>query len=216
MMGDEFEREFRRYVRENRLRVRACMGEPMMLSPTRQALVERIRNAFGGLRVGAEVNLYLSGEALDGCASDELLTRLRKEEVRDDWQKIPVDLLFACSACFSFIEPEGIRYLLPAAMVATMRYPQADHLDLNFYLTGSSSSAAESLSLLDANQRACVTDFMNEMRAEEGGDDGWLMTWDGLLPWEKELRATTAPKLTHAQFAIKLMEEYLRRMKHSE
>ena len=162
------------------------MREPMALSPSQSALVERIRSAFAGLRVGEDTLLYLSGEAEDSGWNimDELsLVQLRRLEVRDDWEHIPPELLSICDDGFTYIDAEGMRYMLPAFMVTSMLHPELEPELLSIVLTDS-GKAAHLLALLNGEQRACVSDFANEMRLAEIRRYHELIAWNDLLPWE--------------------------------
>ena len=200
------EKEFRRRVRERQLEARACMSEPEQLPPSRQSLLERIRSAYAGVCAGADTILYLSGEAEDEYLSKTFQAELRKEEQRTDWQLIPVDLLAACPNCIDYLDAEGMRYLLPAYMVASLLYPELELASLDYHLTF--EDAAELLSLLNDEQRACVTDYVNEMRVEEASEHGGLIVWDVLLPWEEAQRAATESALAPVIYAEKLMLAY--------
>ena len=188
----------------------AKMGEPARLSPSQEALTERIRSAFAGLRVGDDTLLYLSAEATDFYyIGDKQLERLCKLEVRDDWQQITPDLLAAGNAGFAFMDAEGFRYLLPAFMVNTLLYPQLHLSDesLSFYITDE-KIAKEKLALLNDAQRACVSDFVNEMRLAEMRRDSDLIYWDALLPWENDQRVATAPRTYCKSFAEDMLLRY--------
>lgn len=164
--------------------------------PRQADLVARIRTAFAKVGVGADATLYLSGAAEDCYLPEAYQAHLRAHEERRDWQRIPAEVLFCLHDCFPYLQAEGVRFLLPAYMVADLEYPAA-HWSRDFGLDHAlfSSRAGESLALLNEAQRACVTDYVNEKRLEEAPD--WdsapFYDWRNLLPWEEEERQTSSP-----------------------
>lgn len=176
------------------LRAKYAGLQAAVLCPRQAALVERIRSAFAKVGVGDRATLYLSGAAEDSYLPEGYQAFLRAHEERQDWQRIPADVLFCLHDCFYYLEPEGVRFLLPAYMVADLQYPSA-HWSRDFGLEFALFSCwpGERLDLLNTAQRACVTDYVNEKRLEEVPEwDGSASSdWRNLLPWEDADRRAT-------------------------
>ena len=176
------------------LRARYAGMQPAELCPRQAELVERIGSAFADVGVGADTTLYLSGAAEDDYLPESFQAFLRAHEERQHWQRIPADVLFCLHDCFYYLEPEGVRFLLPAYMVADLQYPSAGwSRDFGLEYALFSCWPGERLDLLNAAQRACVTDYVNEKRLEEAPEwDGSASSdWRNLLPWEDADRRAT-------------------------
>lgn len=194
------EAHFWEWMTELRQRYAGWQQRRGMLSPSVEKLVGRIREAFRKVRVGPEVMLYLSGAAEDDYLPESFQAVLRKKEERVLWKSILLDVLYACSDCLSYLDAEGTRFLLPAYMCYDLCYPEEEWNGLDFFL---SSPRSGRFSLFDAEQRACVTDYVNEKRLQDFREEGVrglsLHLWSFLLPWEEILRqkqrSAVSPKL---------------------
>lgn len=210
---DEEEVEFLRFVQNLEQSVRKCMEQPATLTPSQEALVERIREAFSGITVGPDTTLYLSGVAEDHYQSEEFITELRRREIREDWQSIPPTLLAACDDAIPFLDAEGMRYLLPAYMLTELHYPDNGGIGLEIRLSARnfdeeiSEYLNERLSLLTERQRDCVTDCIRELRLMECDESMELITAN-LLPWEEEDRNAHYPHLSDNEYAAQDLRRY--------
>lgn len=90
------------------------------LSPLAERLVERINAAFAGVSCHGEPRVLLGGEAADEYLSAEAEALLAPLEERDHWQRIPDDLLAACSDAPYYVGPEAYRFLLPRFMIGAL------------------------------------------------------------------------------------------------
>ena len=210
---DEEEIDFLRMVQRWEQEARAHMQSPAALTPSQAALVERIREAFSGITVGPDTTLYLSGVAEDDYQSEEFIAELRRREIRNDWQSIPPSFLIACDDAIPFLDAEGMRYLLPAYMLAELQYPDNGTIGLEIRLStrGFDEEITEyhndRLSLLTERQRDCVTDCIRELRLMECNDDLELIA-TCLLPWEEEDRNARYPHLSDNEYAIQDLRRY--------
>lgn len=187
---------------------------PVELCPRQAALVERICTAFAGVGVGADTPLYLSGAAEDDYLPESYQAFLRMHEERQDWQRIPADVLFCLHDCFSYLEPEGVRFLLPAYMVADLRHPTAHwSSDYGLQFALFSSWPGTRLNVLNDAQRACVTDYVNEKRLEEAPEWGDVPfhDWRTLLPWEDDALRATEPGKYPYRYAEEQLLNYCQR-----
>lgn len=210
---DEEEVEFLRFVQNLEQIVRENMEQPATLTPSQEALVERIRGAFAGITVGPDTTLYLSGVAEDHYQSEEFITELRRREIRDDWQSIPPTLLAACDDAIPFLDAEGMRYLLPAYMLTELYYPDNGGIGLEIRLSARNFDEEISkyhnnrLSLLTERQRDCVTDCIRELRLMEC-DESMELISTALLPWEEADRDAHYPHLSDNEYAAQDLRRY--------
>lgn len=216
---DEEAVEFLRMVQEQEEEAREYMQSPAELTPSQAALAERIRQAFAGVTVGPEATLYLSGEAVACYQSAELQDELRRREIRDDWQSIPLPLLKACEHALSYVEAEGLRYLLPAWMLAELYYPHYATAGLELELSRSCAEdlyeeeekdLTRRLDILSERQRDCVTDCIRELRLMEC-DESLKPVIAFLLPWEEEDRNARFPQLSAEEYAAQDLRRYCER-----
>ena len=206
----DFLRRIKCIVLTNQARIRQAQA----LTEHEEALVERIRRAFAGITVGPHTTLYLSGEAEDDYMDEESRDILRRREIRDDWQSIPPELLLACNCATSYVDAEGMRYLLPAWMLAELRYPDCVNTGLEIALSDNSDDPdlanfnREKLSLLNDEQRACVRDCIRTLRLKEFCDDEDDLIFANLLPWEEDERAAHYPHLSAKEYATQDLLRY--------
>lgn len=66
------------------------------MTPTQQALAERIRTAFAGITCGESLG-YMSGAAADGPCTEKYLRVFMQREERRDWTAITPDTDQQCA-----------------------------------------------------------------------------------------------------------------------
>lgn len=132
------------------------------------SIVEKaIRKAFKGVKLGSGVGLY-EAVGIDDYASAEERQRLRQNDELDNWDNIPLQRLNECYSSLSFFDAAGMRFHLPAYMLAELKKPQGSNANVLFLLTGPTYDKAEKLkdhsarqlSLLNQQQRAAVALFL--------------------------------------------------------
>ena len=82
-----------------------------------QRVLNMIRAAFAGVVLGEGVGLR-QGQGLDDYAGAQTLASLRAQDEKHDWSTILVDDLDRCYSSLSFFDPDGMRFHLPAYLVA--------------------------------------------------------------------------------------------------
>lgn len=86
----------------------------------RSALESQIRTAFQGEVLGNGVGLR-QAQVIDRDGdgiSDAELAKLPKDEIRDDWSRVPLDDY--STGCIAHLDAEGLRYYLPALMLSVL------------------------------------------------------------------------------------------------
>ena len=181
--------------------------EPIEMTPLRAELAERIRHAFAGVTCYREVRVLLGGEAEDDYMSPQAQALLAPLEERDDWQRIPDDLLVFCSCALSYVGPHAYRFLLPRFMIGDLQrlveiYPgSGPSNDPEIY-------TRHQMLYLTEDQRICLEDFLNVQCVED--DD---TSRDSFLPWEHdEYRARYADLMDYTEYGELLLQRFREKM----
>ncbi|MBL8300860.1 MAG: hypothetical protein JNN30_21170 [Rhodanobacteraceae bacterium] len=123
-------------------------------------VIDRLRVAFAGVTLGDGVGLY-QAQGLDDYAGQEELDRLRLNDEKHDWSRIPAAALNECHSSLRFFDPEGMRFHMPAFLIADI---SGDfHHGVDYHLC----NPGDRFSLLSPQQREAVRQFMLYI-AEEG------------------------------------------------
>lgn len=196
--------EFLRMIERSR---RRYQPDDTALTPLRQKLEKRIKEAFAGVTCYREVRVLLGGEAEDEYLPVNAQALLSPLEERGDWQNIPDDLLFACSCSLFYAGPLAYRFLLPRFMIGALHgvvnpfYPgHTPDSDLIRYMRWQCDELNEA-------QQACFTDYLNLEVVEEEGCQR-----ERFLPWElDEYASTYASSLSYAEYGQLLIQRFRER-----
>jgi hypothetical protein len=121
-----------------------------------KSVADVIHKAFAGVKLGQGIGL-MQGQGLDDYADDAALAELRSRDEADDWGQIDLDQLNAYSASLAFMDPAGMRFHLPAYLIADLQ-GGVIATDILFYLA--SMPASGCFRSLDALQRDSVKQFL--------------------------------------------------------
>lgn len=117
-----------------------------------------VRSAFRDVALGEGVGLR-EGEGLDEYADAKTLEFYRTQDEKQDWSAIPVaDLDRYCSS-LSFFDADGMRFHLPAYLVADLE-GRLQTADVLFHLVYVAHGAASRFDTLSAAQREAVREFL--------------------------------------------------------
>lgn len=116
-----------------------------------------IRDAFSGVTLEDGVGL-LQGQALDDYAGPEAQAAARANDETEDWSRIPADLLSSAHSSLSFFDPKGMRFHLPAYLIAELN--GVLHQDIVFHLTYITGDAPSQFRSLTPKQREAVHQFL--------------------------------------------------------
>jgi hypothetical protein len=120
-------------------------------------VADLIRAAFHYVRLGNGVGLR-QGQALDDYEDEATEAQYRAEDEKEAWSKISADDLNRYGSSLSFFDAEGMRFHLPAYLIADLA-GTLDH-DIVFYLTYSEHDAMSRFDLLSESQRHAVREFL--------------------------------------------------------
>ena len=130
------------------------------MKPTSEEVANAIRDAFRGVVLGNGVGLW-EGCALDDYEDANGIAKARSRDERVDWRAIPNDDLQYCESSLTFADPEGVRFLLPAFMIAQLN----DKLPVGIVFTLTSYyNMKEHYAALSAKQRKAVRLFLLLLR----------------------------------------------------
>ena len=90
----------------------------MMSNP--QHLIHTIQQAFSSVTLGNGIGLS-EGNAMDDYAPAEERACCRKQDEQTHWHKIPVELLNQYYVALCYFDPEGMRFHLPAFLIADLQ-----------------------------------------------------------------------------------------------
>jgi hypothetical protein len=131
-----------------------AMAEEYLRSvPRLERLADLVTTAFAGVTLEDGIGLR-EANGIDDYASDEKLRELRLLDEKTDWTRIPLELLRHCHAAPSFLDAKGMRFHMPAFLVAELRGE-----DLGGFISrliGHSFTAPEFVKLLSPEQRHAI------------------------------------------------------------
>lgn len=119
---------------------------------------ESIKLAFSGVKLGSGIGLY-EASAHDDYAAPEVCAEYRAKDEKEDWSCIPVRDLNKYHSSLSFFDAEGMRFHIPAYILADLDGNY--HYDLVFQFVFSSPSyTSEQFSLLNEIQRDAICQYL--------------------------------------------------------
>jgi hypothetical protein len=128
------------------------------MNSEKRRVVELIETAFRDVTLGNGIGLR-QGEGLDDYADEKTLAEYRSKDEKDDWSRISVEELNCCSASLSFFDAEGMRFHLPAFLIADLEGTFRRE-DVLFLLTYSEHDALSHFTLLSKSQRHAVREYL--------------------------------------------------------
>lgn len=123
-----------------------------------QRVLMLIRAAFADVRLGNGVGLR-QGQGLDDYADEQTLALYRQQDEKEDWSAIPCANLDQCNSSLSFFDPDGMRFHLPAYLVADLN-GELRSADILFHLTHMTDYATSRFDNLSPAQRQAVREFL--------------------------------------------------------
>ena len=121
-----------------------------------QEVYRTIEAAFAGVSLGGGVGLQ-EAQGLDDYADAAACAAYRSNDEKDDWHRIPAKALQHCNSSLSFFDAEGMRFHLPAYLLADLRDDYG--FGMAFCLT-QTSDYDRYFSLLSEAQRRAVRAFL--------------------------------------------------------
>ena len=122
-----------------------------------QAICRVIEEAFTDVTLGDGVGLR-QARGLDDYADDATLAAYRAEDEKEDWRRIPAEALNHHHSSLSFFDAEGMRFHLPAYLVADLQGLYG--FGMAFALTHLSDHGRCQFQLLTPAQRSATRAFL--------------------------------------------------------
>ncbi len=117
-----------------------------------------VRSTFQGVTLGEGVGLR-QGQGLEDCADAQTLASYRAQDEKRDWSAIPVADLDRYHSSLSFFDADGMRFHLPAYLVADLEC-RLQTADVLFHLIYMAHGAALRFDILSSAQREAVREFL--------------------------------------------------------
>ena len=130
---------------------------------TLEALIAATLEAFSGVTLGSGIGL-LEANGLDDYANEQKLAAYREKDEKSNWSAIPSASLNRYSSTISFFDAEGMRFHLPAFLIASMKGEYT--FDLVYNLT-QSTLLEDQCTLLTQPQRKVVREYLQFAQEEE-------------------------------------------------
>ncbi|HEV3143920.1 MAG TPA: DUF6714 family protein [Gemmataceae bacterium] len=137
-----------------------------------QQVANLIKDAFAGIRLGDGVGLF-EAQAIDDYADAATRQAARSRDETDDWSAISADDLNQCYSSLSFFDAEGMRFHLPAFLLADLKGQFKQ--DVIFALTYLNDTAR--FEKLSPPQRRAVRQFLLLRQAD--------LNYEYSRPWIK-------------------------------
>lgn len=119
-----------------------------------------IRSAFRGVALGKGVGLR-EGQGYDDYADECTLASYRAQDEKNDWSAIPVADLDRCYSSLSFFDAEGMRFHLPAYLVADLEESlRTADVILPLVYTAYGPESSSRFDTLTPAQRKAVREFL--------------------------------------------------------
>jgi hypothetical protein len=131
----------------------------------RTRLRKRISDAFEGVTLGDGVGLY-QAQGIDDYDTEEVCQSFRLGDEKDDWQRITSEDLNKCYSSLSFFDAAGMRFHLPAYLLAEI---DGDYkFDLTMDFIDMSDHKMKQFSLFTEQQKGAVADYLRFIQDQPG------------------------------------------------
>jgi len=112
-------------------------------------VAEEIRSAFTGFALGSGIGLW-QAQAIDDYQTEAIQSREREKDEKEDWSLLEPSLLQRCHSSLSFFDADGMRFHLPAFILASLEGEIDDPI---FHLTHLDEYGLSRFVSLTDNQR---------------------------------------------------------------
>ena len=122
-------------------------------------LCRTICDAFAGVRLGKGIGLR-EGQGLDDYEDTKTCAGYRAGDEKENWSRIPPAELNCCSSSLSFFDAEGMRFHLPAYLLADLQGLYTSANSVVFHLTHPRHLSDGMFALLSPAQRSAVRAYL--------------------------------------------------------
>ncbi|MEM6885513.1 MAG: DUF6714 family protein [Verrucomicrobiota bacterium] len=135
----------------------------MELTKQADKLCNIVSKAFSGVQLGKGVGLF-EGQAIDDYETEEIRNQSRNKDEKESWDKIEPKHLNACHSSLSFFDSLGMRFHLPAFIIADLRGEY--DMGMEFTLTHLDNYQKTKFGLLSPEQRIAVREYLQFLRKD--------------------------------------------------
>lgn len=121
-------------------------------------IIEAITKSFDSVVLGNGVGLY-QAQAQDDYKTELEEQAARTNDEKNDWRLISAEELNRCNSSLSFFDAEGMRFHLPAYLIADLKGEY--NFGMEFCLTHLSDYSKAQFALFSAEQRDVIRDVLN-------------------------------------------------------
>lgn len=120
-------------------------------------VIQIIERAFRDVKLGGGTGLW-EAQGLDDYADAVACAKYREQDEKDDWRRIPSETLLRCHSSLCFFNAEGLRFHLPAFLVADLKGELG--IGMDFCLTHQALADHPTFSLLSPEQRLSIRMYL--------------------------------------------------------
>jgi hypothetical protein len=138
---------------------------------SKEQVIQNIRTAFRGVKLGDGIGLW-QAQAIDDYKPVEEQIRQRERDEKENWEAISIEDLDQCYSSLSFFDADGMRFHLPAFLIAELQEvlrnpgPVFSIAWLSDYNEGQFAS-------LSTDQCIAVRDFLELIRDDRNYEADW-------------------------------------------
>ncbi|MGI0119665.1 DUF6714 family protein [Zooshikella sp. RANM57] len=118
---------------------------------------EDIIKAFEGVELEDGIGLW-EAQAIDDYEPKDIQREARKKDEKIDWQNISYDDIFYCDSSLSFMDEKGLRFHIPAFIIAEIE--GKTNTGPLYNLTQTVISNPELFKLFNQSQKEAVSQFL--------------------------------------------------------
>ncbi len=122
-----------------------------------EKIMKCIQKAFQGVELGDGIGLR-EAQGIDEELDLDTLRKIRDNDEKRDWGRLTTETLIECETSLHFFNADGMRFHLPAYMLAELR-GEGNHKIL-FHLTNVSHRGQGRFATLNIKQRRAVIRFL--------------------------------------------------------
>jgi len=133
------------------------MTQPSLSPLSTDDLIAEIQRVFRGVVLGDGIGLW-QAQAIDDYEDEAEQEAARARDEKVDWAAIPGKSLLYCDSSLSFFDADGMRFHLPAFLLAEVAGEERGG-GLLFHLTNDTTYALQKFATLSNEQRQCIVHF---------------------------------------------------------
>ncbi len=151
----------------------------------KEYILQKIEVAFAGVALGNGIGLN-EAQAIDDYQSSEGQAMARQKDEKENWKQLNYNALQRCYSSLSFFDADGMRFHLPAYIIAELK-EQIDDLVI-FHLTHINDYGQSNFTLLNDAQCEVIIMFLEWCLQQDDYEFDHLVIKQALNEyWQKRL-----------------------------